>query len=207
MGSLKKNYEPTFEEHLEHIHPDDRDFWATTFIECLEKGKPFRIRFRALNPNRSGETWIEAYGDSRASLNNKTILMSGTCQDITDLVIAEEKARQERALTLQASKLVSLGEMSAGIAHEINNPLTIISGMSHLIARFINDPDKIRTKLESINQAIERIAKIVNGLRKFSRSSDKSDYENHLLSEIVSESLILTGARSNRYSTELTFTN
>ncbi len=198
---------PSFEEQLELIHPDDRDEWATTFSRCLENSTPFRMRFRVRDPASEGHIWVEAHGDSRRSLNNKTILVSGTCQNVTELVHAEEQARQERAMTLQASKLVSLGEMSAGIAHEINNPLTIISGMSHLIARFINEPDKVRTKLESINQAIERIAKIINGLRKFSRSSDRSDYENYQLSEIINEALILTSARSKSYATDQIFKN
>ncbi len=207
FGHTCTQSELTFEEQVELIHPDDRDEWASTFARCLKDSIPFRIRVRVRPLNKTEYIWVEAHGDTQRSLNHKTILLSGTCQNVTELVQAEENARQERAITLQASKLVSLGEMSAGIAHEINNPLTIISGMSHLIARFINDPDKIRTKLESINQAIERIAKIVNGLRKFSRSSDKSDYENHQLFEIINEAMILTGARSNRFSTELSFNN
>lgn len=207
FGLVKNQGGPSFEEQLALIHPEDRDEWATTFARCLDSSTPFRMRFRIKNPKGDGHLWIEAHGDSRRSLNNKTILVSGTCQNVTELVHAEEQARQERAMTLQASKLVSLGEMSAGIAHEINNPLTIISGMSHLISRFIDDPEKIRIKLESINQAIERIAKIVNGLRKFSRSSDKSDFDNHQLSEIINEAMILTGARSSRFYTKLTFIN
>src|SRR5699024_2078254 len=47
---------------------------------------------------------------------------------------ARAVAEQERALALQAARFATLGEMAAGIAHEINNPLAIIGGNAHLIA-------------------------------------------------------------------------
>jgi C4-dicarboxylate-specific signal transduction histidine kinase len=93
--------------------------------------------------------------------------------------------------------------MSAGIAHEINNPLTIICGTVLTLPKFVNNPEQLAAKIESIQSASERIAKIVRSLRKFSRTSDKSDYKLHSLSVIVKEAVVLTDVRARPHSTKV----
>ena len=108
-----------------------------------------------------------------------------------------------QVLNIQNSKLVALGEMSAGIAHEINNPLSIISGTLGLITKFANDPEKLAQKIENIQKACNRITKIVGGLKKFSRTSEKNNYSNYSLYEIVKESLVLTDVKSKQDNTHV----
>ena len=69
---------------------------------------------------------------------------------------------------VQNSKLISLGEMSASIAHEINNPLAVISGSLSLLQRMRDDPDKFKKQVEIIEKSVGRISKIVNGPKRFS---------------------------------------
>ena len=72
---------------------------------------------------------------------------------------------------LQASKLASIGELAAGIAHEINNPLTIIQGNSDIIADYfteINNEEYSKFVLYQ-QEALRRITNIVNGLRTYAR--------------------------------------
>ena len=71
---------------------------------------------------------------------------------------------------IQSSKLSSLGEMSAGIAHEINNPLSIIASSIELLIRDKKKPEKFNARAEGIQKAAIRIEKIVSGLKKFSRA-------------------------------------
>jgi len=105
---------------------------------------------------------------------------------------------------IQTSKLASLGEMSASIAHEINNPLGIISGSINLLPKFTNNPEKFLAKIEAAQKAIDRISKIVLGLRKFSRTSDQQTRSCHDLATIVKESMDLTEAKSKKFSTSVT---
>jgi len=86
-------------------------------------------------------------------------------------------ARHEAVRQLMASaKMSSLGEMAGGIAHEINNPLAIIQGKSKQLIKYANagnlDPKVAAQELEKISSTTERIAKIVQGLRAFSRNAD-----------------------------------
>lgn len=106
----------------------------------------------------------------------------------------------ERAKALHHAKLASLGEMSAGIAHEINNPLAVISGNIPLLLKFKSDDRKFSAKLDTIAKSAIRIEKIVKGLKKFSRSSTGSEYKPESIDTLVSETLIITEAKSKRHS-------
>lgn len=125
------------------------------------------------------------------------------CDDITDRKRIQESLDLERTKSLRNAKLASLGEMAAGIAHEINNPLMIIYGTVRALSKFTNNPEQLATRIESIQVASERIAKIVRSLRKFSRTSDRSDYKFHSLRDIVKEALVLTDAKARRHFTRV----
>jgi PAS domain S-box-containing protein len=117
--------------------------------------------------------------------------------DISDRKRAEEKL-------VHSAKMATLGELSAGLAHEINNPLTIISGAIRLVPRFLNNPEKLAAKIELINKSCERIAKIILGLKKFSRADEKLTLKHCLLSNIVNEVMNLTESKSTLYNVRVT---
>ena len=70
------------------------------------------------------------------------------------------------------SKLISLGELSAGIMHEINNPLSIIAASVQLLKKSHDVPVQFANKCEQIEKLLSRILKIVSGLKRFSRSTE-----------------------------------
>lgn len=199
----KINGAPSFERHFSTVHPEDRDLWKETVERCIQDGSPYKMRFRAIQKNQT-VLWIEAYGEAIRDKNGHIAFLRGTCQDISDLVLAEENLRTERAMAMQSAKLASLGEMSAGIAHEINNPLAIISGVIQGLDRYLENPEKFRKKVESIEKATNRISKIVTGLRKFSRTSNKNTIKPQLLNKIVEEALVLTGSKSRNNNVSVT---
>ena len=116
--------------------------------------------------------------------------------DVTELKKAE-------AQLIHSLKLASLGEMSAGIAHEINNPLAIISGSIGLLSKFYDDPEKLASKVDIIKKSCDRIARIVGGLKKYSRSGDQANKQYCELSKIIEDTLILTEMKSKRESTNV----
>ena len=124
---------PGYERHYQTIHPEDQAHWRRTVDKCLEDGRPYQMRFRSVMAT-DNHLWIEAVGFASLDSNGKVTALGGTCQDITARVQAQELIELERAKSMQSSKLASLGEMSAGMAHEINNPLAIISeiGRAHV---------------------------------------------------------------------------
>jgi len=99
----------------------------------------------------------------------------GISNDISDQVTKDRLLEKEREKNIQNSKLAMLGEMSAGVAHEINNPLAVIDGSLQAIEKSGGLPEHFRQRMESIQRSVKRISKIVLGLKKFSRSSELSE--------------------------------
>ncbi|MFK8138740.1 MAG: ATP-binding protein [Bdellovibrionales bacterium] len=118
--------------------------------------------------------------------------------DVTSEKQAEELIEQQRAIQLEASRLSSIGEMANSMAHEINNPLAIISGktdqLDSLITSGKEKPEYIKKCIESIQTNVTRISKIIRSLRTVSGSSEES-FQQCDLSEIVEDSLSLCRER------------
>jgi signal transduction histidine kinase/CheY-like chemotaxis protein len=89
-------------------------------------------------------------------------------RDITERKQAEEERRELERRAHLASRLAAVGEMAAGIAHEINNPLTAVVGFADLVmARKL--PEDVRKDLEIINESARRVGDIVRRLLTFAR--------------------------------------
>ncbi len=139
---------------------------------------------------------------TQLELRKANLLLKSKFEELQN---ATKQLGESQALLIQSAKMASLGELSAGIAHEINNPLAIISGNAGLLTKFLDNPEKLASKVETIKKSCDRISRIVQGLRKFSRSGDKSNFQDHELCDIIKETAILTAAKSNRHSTPVTF--
>ena len=84
--------------------------------------------------------------------------------DVTD------RAELEKRL-VQADKLSSIGLLAAGVAHEVNTPLAVISNYAQMLAKQVADDDQKSRMLEKIAKSTFRASEIVNGLLNFSRTS------------------------------------
>jgi PAS domain S-box-containing protein len=116
------------------------------------------------------------------------------------LVATNIRDRKESELRLLlASKMASLGEMAGSIAHEINNPLAIISGKAEQIKKNIKqgtlDVNKILASVEKIEDTSFRISKIIRGLRTFSRSEELDPMKEVSVLEVIDETLDLCRER------------
>jgi two-component system NtrC family sensor kinase len=93
---------------------------------------------------------------------------------------------------IQSGKLAAIGEMAAGVAHELNNPLTAIMGNSQLLLRKINENDSSYQLLKDIYECGKRSKNIIRNLLTFSRQ-DEYLFEKCSVNEAVHQALSLVG--------------
>lgn len=119
---------------------------------------------------------------------------------------SQEELELERAKFIQASKMSALGEMAGGIAHEINNPLAIISGRLSVLYEYADegelDTPLLKKNLEKIEKTLDRIRKIVVGLRNISRDGSP-DSEEIYISKVFDDVLGLCAERFKSHGIDL----
>ncbi|GEM_PF-4359414 len=160
---------------------DDQVSMLVALREVLRTGDPqaYQVNFRTDAGNRVFSCRAGAVrGES--CVDGLVIV----CTDITEQLALS-------ARMLHASKMASIGELAAGVAHEINNPLMVLSGNTELLRNHLEDSSpadtEARKMLDECESTIARVFKIVDGLRKFSRvgSPDEVFRVHHLLHNTV----------------------
>ncbi len=105
--------------------------------------------------------------------------------DVTYKVKLEQDLKDEREKLELSAQLASIGEVSAGIAHEIANPLTIISAAKEILKRNITLTDTTQKNIDSISEGVKRIDKIMNGLHHLAQKSRAAEHELQDVADIV----------------------
>lgn len=117
------------------------------------------------------------------------------------LTASQEQLIKESANLQQATKLATLGKISGEIAHEINNPLTIIQGNVDLILasseKIQQDPEYVKNKLLKVSSAVLRITKTISGLKNYSRSSEHEAKSKVDLNHLINETLEFSAEKIN----------
>ncbi len=102
-----------------------------------------------------------------------------------------EAQRSVENRLIQAAKLAAVGEMAAGIAHELNNPLTTVTGFSELVLEDLPQDFSYRTELEMVSREAHRASDVVRRLLDFSRQGERTRIRASL-NEVVNDVIALT---------------
>lgn len=113
----------------------------------------------------------------------------------------------QRQAASAAAKMAALGEMASGVAHEINNPLAIIRGRADHLLTLLDagpvDTERLKSDLHRMQVTTDRIARIIKGLKAFSRDSSRDPMEMISISSIVEDVVELSRERFSKRSIEL----
>lgn len=127
----------------------------------------------------------------------------GFLHDLSDRVREAEEALRLNQRMMQVTRMAMMGEMAAGFAHEVNQPLTAIANYAHAAGRFLAAPQpdlaETREALREIAAEAQRAGEIIRRLRRIVRSSDDEDPAITPLPELIEElrTLCLADARAN----------
>lgn len=122
------------------------------------------------------------------------------CVDVTERKHMEHRLRQQQIRALEVDRLHSLGEMAAGVAHELNQPLNGIrafsEGMLYGMRNGWDTPqEEIRDTLDEIVNQVDRMTDIIDHMRDFARDRSEADPIRFHISEVVRDTLKLVGAQ------------
>lgn len=165
------------------IHPDDRPFTQKKFFD-LPNNLDYDAEYRLVR--RDGNIiWVSDKARVYAATNSS--LIYGVVSDITERKRAEEVQRASQ-------KLVELGTLAAGVAHEINSPLQVITGVSQGLLRRMEENrlehDYLSQKLNVIHRNGWRCAEIIRSLKAYAHISS-TRLETSNLNEIIKDTLLL----------------
>jgi PAS domain S-box-containing protein len=147
----------------ESVHPDDAAKLRSTFQNvALGQGTDSQFEYRTKHANG---TW-RLLRASASPLYDAAGKISGVVASARDVT---ESKRTEQQVS-QKEKLAAMGEMMAGVAHELNNPLTAILGISDLVRERAVD-ESMRHQIDTVLKQARRAATIVQNLLVFSRPS------------------------------------
>jgi len=160
FGRTAQDFKEAHSTFLSSVHPKDKELIEKSINEALYEGKSYNIEYSIVLPDGSVRI-VHKKVTVTLDESGKPIRMVGTVQDIT------ERRKMEEQLII-TDRLASVGELAAGIAHELNNPLTSVIGFSDLLLQR-DVPDDVKKDLEVINREARRTAGVVRNLLTFSR--------------------------------------
>lgn len=194
------------ENFLFYFHPDDFRVFGRQLRLGLERASEWSSQFRIIRDN----------GQLRICRANARVYFGESAKpseivwvvwDVTTELEAAARVEAERLKSLSASKMASLGEMSGGIAHEINNPLAVIVGKAQQIRSWIEmgkvDQERLLKAIDSIEKTGGRIAKIVKGLRAFARDGQQDPFVLTPLKDIVEDTLAFCQSKLTNHEVDL----
>ena len=121
-------------------------------------------------------------------------IMSDLCETTAEVQRREKELREKQEQLVQAGKLATLGELTTGIAHELNNPLNniglFIGNAIDLIELGMADPQHILQELHSAMQQVRKATEIISHLRTFGRAAPVS-YEPVAVKQVVQRAISL----------------
>ena len=124
--------------------------------------------------------------------DDRVIGTAGIFKDITEQKRLEAKLKTAQVRLVEASKMRALGELVAGVAHELNNPLMASQTILHVLLKNLGEDYPERDRLELIQKCNNRIERIVEHLREFSRQTEPELSELDI-NKPIENALMITG--------------
>jgi PAS domain S-box-containing protein len=154
-GFDPENGPPTFEERRQRTHPEDRAKWLGAIDRAIVEESDYEVEFRILLPDGSVKH-IHTVGHPVLNAAGDLVQFVGSSTDITERKHAEEALRQAQTDLAHASRVTTMGELTASLAHEVNQPIAAAVTDANTCLRWLtrDQPD-----LEEAREAASRMAK------------------------------------------------
>ncbi|WP_026182754.1 sensor histidine kinase [Leeia oryzae] len=168
---------------LDSVHDDaiSNAILAATLFACFtilliawnERRKVIRARLAAREALRKANSELERRIAERTEVLQQTNLR--LMAEVESRMAAEQHLRETQGELVQASKMAAIGQMSTGIAHELNQPLAALRTIAANSIRFLErgNDEVVTSNLQMINELVDRMGRTTANLRAFARKPDR----------------------------------
>ena len=152
------------------LHPDDGEQTAREWISCVTTGAPYRVEVRVFHRADGTYRWCVTNARPLLDQQGRILKWHGTLVDMHDWKQAQEALRNTQAELAHMTRVMAMGELTAAIAHEINQPLSgIITNASTSLRMLAGDPPNVDGALETARRTIRdanRVSDVITRLRE-----------------------------------------
>ena len=187
---------------MKTVHQDDVDKMARAWSATVSSGQPFQHEFRCLRAEDRTYRWCISRALPLRDRSGRIIKWFGTVVDLHDWKEAQQALQMTQAELARVSRLTTMGELAASIAHEVNQPLTAVtnngSACLRLLANHNLGPEVLRRVLEEIVADGTRASAVVARIRAFIKKApaEKSQLD---INEVIQEVLALACHELQKY--------
>jgi PAS domain S-box-containing protein len=205
QGFDPKEGHPRFESLIQRMHPDDQARVVEVIERAVRKKEDFKFDYRIIHPD--GEIrFAQSLGHPVLGPSGDLVEYVGTIIDVTERRQAEEereRLREAQADLAHASRMTTMGELTASLAHEVNQPITAaVNGASTCVRWLTRDEPDLAEAREAAAGAIrnaKRAADIINRIRSILKKGE-SKRQLADVNELIREMIALLRSETNRYS-------
>jgi PAS domain S-box-containing protein len=193
---------PVWEQRLRCIHPDDRAKWQGAIERAIAEVSDYEVEFRIVLPDGTLK-YIHTVGHPVLTASGDLVEFVGSSTDITGRKLAEESLRQAQADLVRVSRVTTMGELTASLAHEVNQPIAAATTNANTCLRWLaaDTPNIEEARLAAMrivkdgNRAAEIISRIRQLFKKGSSQRELVD-----VNEIIREMMVLLRGETTRYN-------
>lgn len=209
-GIEKESFTGDYQAWVKCLHPDSKLAVMAQFEQALKVDSHFDTMFSIVT-NRGERRFIQSRAVIERDKCGIPTMVIGVNTDVTKEQEALREVNRQMKISLHNAKLASIGELATGVAHEVNNPLTITSGFINILKDLsLSGPlvssEQLLKYVNKIENTLGRIEKIVKGLGAFARA-DLSEVTNFTPLVAVDEAFQLTREIFEREGIQLQLVN
>jgi PAS domain S-box-containing protein len=194
-----------WEERLQRIHPEDRAKWQMAVDRAIGEKSDYEVEFRILLPDGTLK-YIHSVGHPVLNASGDLVEFVGSSTDISASKRAEEALRQAQADLAHVSRVTTMGELTASLAHEVNQPIAAAITNANTCMRWLaaDTPnlEEARAAAMRIVKDGKRAAEIISRVRLLFK---KGNPERELVdvNEVIREMIVLLRSEATRDSISL----